>query len=340
MDRIQRIGDVAEIMLDYVENKKTYQADNTMRVPTRSYTDHDQWRAEMELIFKRVPLMLAFTAEMPNPGDYKAMEAVGLPILISRDKEGKVRAFLNVCSHRSAPVASEGHGNCPRFVCKYHGWTFGQDGRLIGVAESRTFGDVDKAGLGLRRLPCEEKAGMIFVCLTPNAPMDLDRYFRGFLDDYDAMDFGKWTYLGSRVIEGANWKIAFDGYLEGYHFASLHPETIFPRTPSNCTHYEGFGPNIRIGFPQKRIAEALRDKTEAVEHRNHPGADVDRQPAPGQFAHAGGPALPRADAGAEPDRAELSPPRSDPGRGGSGAGRDDDRFLPRRDLQGGLSDRP
>lgn len=258
MDRIQRIGDVAEIMLDYVENKKTYQADHTMRVPTRSYTDHDQWRAEMELVFKRVPLMLAFTAEMPNPGDYKAMEAVGLPILISRDKEGKVRAFLNVCSHRSAPVASEGHGNCPRFVCKYHGWTFGQDGRLIGVAESRTFGDVDKAGLGLRRLPCEEKGGMIFVCLTPNAPMDLDRYFRGFLDDYDALEFGKWAYLGSRVIEGANWKIAFDGYLEGYHFASLHPETIFPRTPSNCTHYEGFGPNMRIGFPQKRIAEALR----------------------------------------------------------------------------------
>ncbi len=258
MNRVERIGDVAEIMLDYVENGKTHNAEKTMKVPSRSYTDSDQWRAEMELVFKRVPLMLAFTAELPNPGDYKAMDAAGMPVLINRDKAGKVRAFLNVCSHRAAPLASEGHGNCPRFTCKYHGWTYGQDGKLIGVAEASTFGEVNKAELGLRELPCEERAGMIFVCLTPEAPIDLDHYFKDFLNDFEALDFGNWSYLGSRVIEGANWKIAFDGYLEGYHFASLHPETIAPRTPSNCMHYEGFGPNIRIGFPHRRIAEALR----------------------------------------------------------------------------------
>jgi len=77
------------------------------------------------------------------------------------------------------------------------------------------------------------------------------------LDDYEAMDFSNWSYLGSRVIEGANWKVAFDGYLEGYHFSSLHPETIYPRTPSNCMHFEGFGANMRIGFPQRRIAQTL-----------------------------------------------------------------------------------
>ncbi|AZI35706.1 putative iron-sulfur protein [Caenibius tardaugens NBRC 16725] len=259
MNRVQQIGDVAEIMLDYVENKKTHQTDKVLRVPTGSYTDPDQWRAEMELVFKRAPLMLAFTSELPNPGDYKAMEAVGVPVLINRAKDGTVRAFLNVCSHRGAPVANDGHGNCPRFTCKYHGWTFGQDGKLIGISEASTFGEVNKAERGLRELPCEERAGMIFVCLTPNAPLDLDRHFRGFLDDFEALDFANWTYMGSRVIEGANWKIAFDGYLEGYHFASLHPTTINPRTPSNCAHYEGFGPNIRIGFPQRRIADVLKD---------------------------------------------------------------------------------
>jgi phenylpropionate dioxygenase-like ring-hydroxylating dioxygenase large terminal subunit len=140
LDRETQIGDVAEIMLDYVENKNTHQTSQTMTVPTRSYTDPDQFEAEMELVFKRVPLMLAFTAEMPNPGDYKAMDAVGLPILISRNKSGEVNAFLNVCSHRGAPVASEGHGNCPRFTCKYHGWTYGQDGKLIGISELRNSG--------------------------------------------------------------------------------------------------------------------------------------------------------------------------------------------------------
>ncbi len=253
MDRVEHIGNVAEIMLDYVENKKTFLTDKTMTVTARSYVDADQWEAEMELIFKRVPLLLAFTAELPHPGDYKAMDVIGLPILISRDKAGTVRAFLNVCSHRGAPVAGEGLGNCPRFTCKYHGWTYGQDGKLIGISEASKFGDVDKASRGLKQLPCEESAGLIFVSLTPDTPLNLDSYFAGFLDDFKALDFDKWSYLGSRVIEGANWKIAFDGYLEGYHFSSLHPETIFPRTPSNVMHYEAFGANMRIGFPHHAI---------------------------------------------------------------------------------------
>lgn len=252
---LAHIGDVAETMLDYVENGGTFMTDKVMTVPTRAYTDPDQWAAEMELIFKRVPLMLALSCEMPNPGDYKAMEAMGNPILITRDKAGEVRAFLNVCSHRGAPLASDGHGNCARFTCIYHGWTFGQDGKLLAISDRPKFGDIDKSTRGLRQLPCVERHGMIFVSLTPGAPMDVDAFYAGLLDDYANLGLKDWTYLGNRVIEGANWKIAFDGYLEGYHFATLHPETIFPRTPSNVMHYEGFGPHMRIGFPQRSIAK-------------------------------------------------------------------------------------
>ena len=259
IDRIAKVGDVAEIMLDYVENKKTHQTDNVMRVPAAAYVDPDQYQREIDLIFKKVPLMLAFTAEMPEPGDYKAMDAVGMPVLIARDKKGTVRAFLNVCAHRGAPVAEAGHGNCSRFTCKYHAWTYGQDGKLLGVAEKSLFGDVDKQDRSLRELPCEERAGMIFVSLDPEATIDLDEYFQGYLHDFADLDLGSWSYMGSREIEGANWKIAFDGYLEGYHFSSLHPDTIFPRTPSNRMHYEAFGPNLRIGFPHHAIAENLRE---------------------------------------------------------------------------------
>ena len=258
MDRVETIGEVAEQMLDYVENQHTFMADKPMIVPVRGYLDPDQWRAEIDLVFKRLPLMLAFTAELPRPGDYKAMDAAGLPVLINRDKAGKVRAFLNVCSHRGAPVASEGHGNCPRFTCKYHGWSYGQDGRLLAVAEASSFGEIDKSARGLKELPCEERAGMIFAVLTPNAPIDLDAYYRGFLDDFEALGLADWTFLGSREIHGANWKIAFDGYLEGYHFAVLHPDTIHPRTASNRMHYEAFGPHMRIGFPSRTISDQLR----------------------------------------------------------------------------------
>jgi phenylpropionate dioxygenase-like ring-hydroxylating dioxygenase large terminal subunit len=248
-------GDVAEILLGYVEQNKTFHTDRIKTVPTSDYTDAERWSREMDLIFRRVPLMLALSAELPEPGAYKAMEVMGLPVLITRDKEGAVHAFLNVCSHRGAPVASEGHGRCARFTCAYHGWTFSNDGRLLAVTDREKFGDLDKTGYSLKALPCREKAGMIFVSLTPGAPLDLEEYYGSMLDDFEALGFAGWTFLGARVIEGANWKIAFDGYLEGYHFATLHPTTIAARTPSNVTHYEAVGPHLRIGFPQVGIRQ-------------------------------------------------------------------------------------
>ena len=253
----EALGDVAERLVDYVERGETFRGERIVTLPSRIYTDPDRWHAEMALIFRRVPLVLAASAELPGPNTYKADEMMGLPILVSRDKTGRARAFLNVCSHRGAPVAADGHGKCNRFVCKYHAWTFANDGRLMGVAEPAKFGDIDKAQLGLRELPCEERNGLILGVLTPGAPIDVDAFFAGMLADLDAVGFADWAFLGRRVIHGANWKIAFDGYMEGYHFQQLHPETIFPRTPSNVTHYEAFGPHLRIGFPQTDIGEKL-----------------------------------------------------------------------------------
>jgi phenylpropionate dioxygenase-like ring-hydroxylating dioxygenase large terminal subunit len=252
------IGSVAETMLDYVTQGRTFQSERITTVPAAHYIDPVRWDREMELIFKKVPLMLALSAELPGPGAYKALDALGMPVLITRDGDDKVRAFLNVCQHRGAPVVADGHGRCPRFTCLYHGWTYSNDGRLLAVTDARNFGEIDKSRRPLTALPCVERAGMIFVGLTPGATLDVDSYYGALLEDFEATDLAHWTFLGSRVIEGANWKIAFDGYLEGYHFATLHPKTIATRTPSNVTHYEAFGPHLRIGFPQMGIAK-LRD---------------------------------------------------------------------------------
>ena len=252
------IGAVAATLLDYVEEGRTFQGAGVKTLPSAIYTDPARWQAEMAMIFKRVPLVLAASAELPATGSWKAFEAMGLPLLLTRDRAGVVRAFLNVCPHRGGPVADDGHGQGTRFACRYHGWTFGADGRLIGVADPAKFGAIDREARGLRALPCEERAGLILGVLTPGAPLDGDAFYGAMLDDFTAMDLASWAYLGTRVIHGANWKIAFDGYLEGYHFAQLHPDTIHPRTPSNVTHYEAFGPHLRIGFPQVGIA-SLRD---------------------------------------------------------------------------------
>jgi len=251
----QRIGDVAGILLDYFEHNKTFQTDKIMTVPAGSYTDSVQQSAEINRLFKRVPLMLALTCEMPKPGDYKAMEAVGLPILIARDKAGTVRAFLNVCAHRWAPVAAEGYGHCARFTCPFHGWTYGADGKLIGITDRAKFGDIDKSTHGLKELPCEERHGMIFACLTPGAPLDLDGYYGALLEEYADAGLKDWVFLGAQVLEGANWKLTFNNFLESYHFATLHTNTIAADLVSNETHYEGFGPNMRVSVTNRSIAK-------------------------------------------------------------------------------------
>jgi phenylpropionate dioxygenase-like ring-hydroxylating dioxygenase large terminal subunit len=269
-------GEVAQVLLDYVEQNRTFRTDRITRVPYTHYTDPERWSREMALIFKRVPLMLALTAELPQPGDYKAMTALGLPILITRGNDGVARAMLNVCAHRGAPVAAEGHGRCARFTCAYHGWTFANDGRLLAVTDREKFGELEKSSHGLTVLPCTERAGMIFVVLTPDAPLDVDQFYGPMLDDFEAAGFANWSYLGFRVIEGANWKVTFDGYLEGYHFATLHPKTIHPRTPSNVTHYEAYGPHLRIGFPQVSIRSLREVPREQWDSRENQGFDYVR----------------------------------------------------------------
>ncbi|MEC7721699.1 MAG: (2Fe-2S)-binding protein, partial [Pseudomonadota bacterium] len=88
------LAQIAETLLDYAENGETFQTDKITTVPSGVYTDADLWQKEMDAVFKKLPLALAASAELPDPGNYKAMEAVGLPILITRDKNDQVHAFL------------------------------------------------------------------------------------------------------------------------------------------------------------------------------------------------------------------------------------------------------
>lgn len=92
-DREQVYNGLAEKMLRYVETNTTDQTDDVLRVPVSAYTDPAQWSKEIELIFKRQPLMLAMTIELPNPGDYKAMEVIGLPILLTRARTARRGRF-------------------------------------------------------------------------------------------------------------------------------------------------------------------------------------------------------------------------------------------------------
>lgn len=224
-------------------------ADEVVRIPASAYTDEALFEREKRQIFRRLPLMVAPSCEIPEPGDYKAMDICGVPLLLTRQKDGTVGAFLNMCTHRGNPVAA-GSGNASRFTCGYHGWTFKNDGALIGVASPQDFGAIDKAAHCLTRFPVYESAGLIWATLDPNSKLDIADYLCGYDELLKAFEFEGWHLFSQRTLSGPNWKTAYDGYLDFYHLPVLHANT-FGSDFYNRANYFAFGPHQRLSTPSR-----------------------------------------------------------------------------------------
>lgn len=232
---------IVERTLNHMRDGTTDQEPGHFRIPVSQYMDEGRWQVEMDAIFKRLPLMLGFTCEMRNPGDYKTIQILDVPVLMVRAKDGKVRAFINVCSHRGAKIATEPCGNGARFVCPYHAWTYNDRGDLVGIASRSRFGEVDRDERRLKELPCEERAGMVFVCLTPGLEFDLEHFLGQMLVDLESMGIADWHMYAQTRLESANWKLTHDGYLETYHVPFLHKESL-SHLDSTIMVFDSFGP--------------------------------------------------------------------------------------------------
>src|SRR4051812_45893593 len=158
---------LAKRMLAFHESGTTEQAAGNYRVPAANYIDPNRWQLEMERIFRRVPLPLALSCELQKPNSYKALDVLGVPVLITRPANGAPQAFLNVCRHRGAIVQDDGRGQARGFTCAYHAWVYAQEGCLAGIYRDEWFGPVDKGAPGLAPLACEQRAGFILVTRTP-----------------------------------------------------------------------------------------------------------------------------------------------------------------------------
>ncbi len=253
---------LAKRLLALYEAGTTEQAGESYRVPVAHYIDPARFALEIDRIFKRAPLPLALSCELREPNAFKAMDALGVPVLITRAPDGTVRAFLNVCRHRGAIVAAGGCGKARRFTCPYHGWVYDQAGRLAGVYGEEAFGPVDKESMGLTPLACEERHGFIFVTLRPGPGLDVDEWLGDLGPELAALDLGSWHVFDVREVEGPAWKVAYDGYLENYHFATLHKNSIFKENMSNLMAVDAYGPHQRVVFA-KHTLPALRDTPES-----------------------------------------------------------------------------
>ena len=253
MTSSERYNALVARLMDHVEQGTTDWAEDTMRVPAAEYTDAGIWKQEVESIFKSLPIMVGAGQEIPNPGDFKTLDILGIPLLITRLADGRSKVLLNVCTHRSMTLVAEQAGNKRVFSCPYHAWSFSADGKLRAVSEASKFGEDCRGDRDLLVFPSHEEGGLIFAVLDPQSQADIRAYLGEMMEDIVAKGADDWFYVGNRVIRGANWKVALDGYLEGYHFKAAHPETIEPRTFSNIMEFDNYGPHLLIGFAQKDI---------------------------------------------------------------------------------------
>ena len=258
---------ICERLHTNVHNKTSDQTTSVRELPADSYRDPDRFERELQLIFKEVPLLVALTCDIPAAGDYMTMNMAGYPLLIVRGDDGRARVFLNICRHRGAALTSEAHGNKQLFVCPYHAWSYDRQGLLKGISDEKTFGAVDVESL--IELPSDEAVGAIFCSLNPAKSFTAEAWLNDdMFASLAALRLEEMhPYRKTTTLESPNWKLAADGYLDGYHIGYLHRNTIGRKSITNRNTYDLFGPHMRIGFASKGIHQI---KTVPLEDINLP----------------------------------------------------------------------
>ena len=188
-------------------------------LPADWYWRPEVYERERRLVFGRSWLCVGSASGLAAPGDVVPVEVAGWRLLVLMDDAGELRGFHNVCLHRAGPLVEERTHVSAALACKYHGWTYGLDGRLV---RARDFGCEVEGSLTPVRV--ERWRGLLFVCLDPEA-LPLVTSLGAFAGELDGFPLESFTCTGevTHVVE-ANWKAYADNYLEGYHIPFVHPE--------------------------------------------------------------------------------------------------------------------
>ncbi len=195
-------------------------------LPPDCYISEEFFKREVETIFMKVWNFIGREDRVPNPGDYAAFEFVGVPIVLVRGRDRKVRAFSNSCRHRGAKVM-QGNGNCTVMSCPYHAWTYAiDDGRLIGAMEMEETEGFAKKDFGLIELRLETWAGFLFINFDHDAAPLSD--WLGDLPEVLA-SYNLETMVTTRRVEydlDCNWKVYVENAMESYHVPTVHQQTL------------------------------------------------------------------------------------------------------------------
>jgi len=198
----------------------------TRPIPAKPYYDPAWFELEREAVFRRSWLQIGHVCELPDLGSFvrRELEVLGASLLVVRGKDGTLRAFHNVCTHRGTQLVEEVQGKRATFSCPYHMWTFGGDGALLSAPDFDSFG-LDKRDCALKQVALDVCAGMIFVNFAAQ-PQDLREWLGELADQMETLPVAKATTFSEYSYDiAANWKLTYDNFQENYHLRFIHPRS-------------------------------------------------------------------------------------------------------------------
>jgi phenylpropionate dioxygenase-like ring-hydroxylating dioxygenase large terminal subunit len=193
-------------------------------LPAWVYHNAELNRLELERILLPSWQIVCHVNSIPRPGDFQTFDIGPESVLVMRDRDGQIRGFHNVCRHRGARLL-DGNGSCPGPVtCPYHGWSYRQDGSLVGVPTRESFPGLKREDFGLNPVRTDVAFGFVWVALRGD-PTPVTKVWGPLLEEFAPYRFEEMVPLGPVSFEpwDVDWKIAIDNYLESYHVPIGHP---------------------------------------------------------------------------------------------------------------------
>lgn len=196
------------------------------KIPAEAYYDEAWLEKERLKIFGGSWLFAGLESDLSEAGSYKTVEVGFDNLIIVRDREGSLNAFHNICRHRGTRLVS-GEGKCGSFVCPYHKWGWGLDGKLRGIPRREQFDDINPAELGLHLASVVSWMGLLFVHSDEKPAVSFDHWSIGLAEELSVFKADQLQVLGRESFTfDANWKLYIENHVDWLHLWYVHPETL------------------------------------------------------------------------------------------------------------------
>lgn len=242
--KISRPTEGQRALADALARDEQSLGDRVLELDASVYLDPDRYRSEQSAIFGKWPLVLAPTALLPETGQAVVHDGYNVPLILSRDGEGRAHVMANICRHRGTRlIESDDVVSAKRIVCPYHAWTYGPDGALLGVPRSDCFPGLDKGEKRLVRFPAVESGGLIWFARDEHADFATSLAIAADMEAFGLS--GLHLYRRKTHSVACNWKLVIDAFLESYHVQRLHAATIANFFADGITAADFIGPHQR-----------------------------------------------------------------------------------------------